>query len=285
MSRTRFWRAAILLTTTVTVAAGFSAPASAAPPTGPRGPYDRIPGASHVVVGDDDLTIFATRADGGGSFAVYRTPPGQGSRLLAELRARGVIDKSVPAKAAPGGGDPVSGSVDPIRNCASGYGGARYWGDSTCNLKIRWRWNGYSDPQIYFRDHTPAQWPVSASVTKWHEAVGVDSYWTSGSCPGGGRHCVNVFSGFYTTSWYGYTRADYDSSYYFIDGGVEVYLNDKFSSSDDNRGTACHELGHALGLGHNSSTGSCLYTSAVAGPDPRYPDSGDYNTLRYIVYP
>jgi predicted Zn-dependent protease len=64
-----------------------------------------------------------------------------------------------------------------------------------------------------------------------------------------------------------------------------VHLNDKYSSSADNRGTTCHELGHALGLGHNSSTGSCLYASAVSGTDPQYPNSNDYNTLRYKIYP
>jgi hypothetical protein len=72
---------------------------------------------------------------------------------------------------------------------------------------------------------------------------------------------------------------------YFVDGTVGIRLNHNYSSSDDNRGTVCQNIGHALGVGHNSSTSSCMYPYAISGPDPRYPNSADYGLIRYVLYP
>lgn len=48
------------------------------------------------------------------------------------------------------------------------------------------------------------------------------------------------------------------------------------STSTHRRSTACHEIGHAIGLAHVTTTGSCM-TSASAFP--LYPDSHDYQML------
>lgn len=46
---------------------------------------------------------------------------------------------------------------------------------------------------------------------------------------------------------------------------VDVYLDRRWSRHQSYRtrlGLACHELGHAVGLGHSSSRGSCMYPTA-----------------------
>jgi hypothetical protein len=282
MYRKRFWKVFAVVAAAVTAAATLGTPAASADPGG-RGPHDRMAGARQIYVGDDDVTIVAAKPQGGGTFTVYRAAPGRAWRLVDELRDRGVVDRSVPAKGVPGGWDPVSGTGDPVWRCPSPYGSAGYLGNSTCSAKVRWRWNGFADPQVYFRDHTSAAWPVDAAVYRWNQAIGVDSYYTTGSCPTGGRHCVNVYNARYDSEWMGYTYIDYDAGFSLLT--VVVHLNDKYSSAADNRGTTCHELGHALGLAHNLSTGSCLYESSIAGTDPMLPDNADYNTLRYVLYP
>jgi hypothetical protein len=279
-----FGRAAIAVT--LAVAASMTVPAGgvAAQPA-PRSLPSAAPGATSPVMAAStagssttDQHVVARRAnpDGTTSVSIYRAAPDvSAEQLYAKLKAQGVtglVDPSAP--------QPLD-----VFQC---YYGTAYALESGKCPAIKWRWNGFSDPQVYFRDHTPARWPVSASVSKWHEAVGIDSYWISGgsSCPGSGKHCVNVYSANYgATGWKGSTSYQYDSSRYFIDGTVKVQLNDYYSSTADNRGTTCHELGHALGVGHNTSTSSCMYSTSISGTDPMYPNSSDYNLLRYVIYP
>ena len=79
------------------------------------------------------------------------------------------------------------------------------------------------------------------------------------------------------TGWSGY--ADWDYALHFT--SMQVKLNSSYGahfSEARRRKTACHELGHALGLAHRSS-GSCL----VRGNYPRHrPDGHDYYYLRRI---
>lgn len=155
---------------------------------------------------------------------------------------------------------------------------------------IAWRFNGWSDPQVYFRDHSGAAWPVDVAVAKWHEAVGIDSYyiWMSTGCPSTstGKHCVNVYSQWYNNNSLAWIDYAFDPSRKFIDGSVAVHLNDRFSLAEDNRSTVCEELGHALGVGHNygERDASCM-GQTIPGPDHPFPGSNDYGLLRYVVYP
>lgn len=255
-------------------AAGPGQPAGSGPSAGAA---SAATAATRSAAAEPDGHVLARRTKPGGvtSVAIYDPAPGvTADQLYAILRAQGV----------PGLVDPSAPQTLDSYQCY--YGTAFALEGGKCP-PIRWRWNGFSDPQVYFRDHTPTQWPVSASVSKWHEAVGIDSYWISGgsSCPGGGRHCVNVYSGNYGAGWRGRAVYSYDSSRYFIDGSVRVELNNYYSSSADNRGNTCHQLGHALGVDHNASTSSCMYGSSISGTDPQYPNSSDYNLLRYVIYP
>lgn len=148
----------------------------------------------------------------------------------------------------------------------------------------RWALNGYEDPAVYFLDHTSSAWPVTASTTNWNQAQGIDSYyrWYTNGCPGGGTHCVHVYNGNYgATGWVGLTSWPYDSTGDFDNTtNVTIKLNDYYGgTAAQHRNTACHEMGHALGLDHNTSTGSCLY---YARTSTQYPNSDDFGILPLI---
>jgi hypothetical protein len=229
-------------------------------------------------VGDRELMITADLGNGTTGLWLYSAPPEVGGAgLLSMLKARGTVPAAVESTAAVESapqGDP--------RSCPTSYGEAQYLGNASCQ-PLRWSWGGFSDPQVYFRDHTPSRWPVRDSVTKWNEAVGVDSYHTLSTCPGGGRHCVHVWNANYGPTWYGHTYMQFNSSNFFVEGTVVVHLNDYYSPTL-NREVTCHELGHALGLAHNGHWSSCLFNDP--GPKPaRIPNSPDFSVLRNILYP
>lgn len=230
-----------------------------------------------ILTSDEEIAVQEPRKGGGLIIKMFHLAPGAApGKVLAGLRAQGLAPTGVTAQA----------EADPME-CTTSYGSAKYLClKSSPHWWFNWRWNGFDDPQVYFRDYTPAAWPVRASVTEWHRSPGVDSYWTQGACPGGGRHCVPVRAANNGPNGIvGYTYMEVDSIGFFIDGKVRVDFNSHYSSSDDNRGTACHELGHALGLAHNGSRSSCLYATSISGPDPRLPHSTDISVLRYILYP
>lgn len=269
----------LLVTALAAVLAALTVPAGAAarPAQQATGhPVGAVPTAGVTATSDGGHVVAVqTRPTGITSVTIYDTAPGVSTdELYAMLRGQGV----------PGLVDPSGPQTLDSYQC---YYGTAYALESGRCPAVKWRWNGFDDPQVYFRDHTPSQWPVSASVSKWHEAVGIDSYWISGgtACPSGGRHCVHVYSGNYGYGWRGRTLYSYDSYRYFIDGSVKVELNDYYSNSYDNRGNTCHQLGHALGVDHNTSTTSCMYSTSISGTDPMYPNSSDYGLLRYVIYP
>jgi len=230
-----------------------------------------------------------THPDGTTSVTILEVPAGStANQLSAQLKLAGVTGL-VEANA---------GQVSALASTCQ-YGYALGLEDNP-NLWpcVHWNNNGYNDPQVYFRDFTPAEWPVNASVYEWNKAVGVDSYYiwyNSANCPSTstGKHCVNVYQGTCPipglSGKVGCTEYSYDLAHNFIDGTVRVWLNSALDGNgEDNRGTTCHELGHALGVGHNQrepeKSSSCMGMS-IPGPDHGYPNSEDYNLLKCRVYP
>jgi hypothetical protein len=215
--------------------------------------------------------------DGTTTVSLYRAPVGvSATQLYASLRETGVtglVDPSGP---------------QPLAAGACSYGTASALQNGACP-PVRWRKNGFGDPQVYFRDHTSAAWPVTASVSEWHKAVGADSYYIyrTSACPAAstGRHCVNVLSGNYGFTGPSRITMTYDSSRYLVDGSVEIRLNHHYSNPNENRTVVCLNLGTALGVGQNSASNSCMYPYTVSGPEPRLPNSSDYNLIRYVLYP
>ena len=250
----------LLAAAVVTAAALLAVPSWASAASSPT------PAATTV---DGDVYAAVSEPDGTTSVTVYRPAPGVTSdKLRSHLSAAGVAGVQSPSTA-------------PQTGLACSYGSAR---TLTCQPDL-WARNGYGHPPVYFLDHTSAAWPITNVVPEWNLAHGVDSWyrWFTNGCPGGGRHCVNVYNRNYgSTGWTGLTHFRATSSQYFVDGSVYSELNDYYGgTAAEHRNTACHELGHTLGLGHATSTSSCMYYVRTS---QQLPSSADFHLLHQI-YP
>lgn len=104
-----------------------------------------------------------------------------------------------------------------------------------------------------------------------------------------GARCVDVWNGNYgNNGWNGITYFSYvaGTTYRFAENGVSITLNDyyvtNFPNDNKPRSVACHELGHALGLDHNTSQTSCL---GPGGANRSLtPNPNDYSQLTYNTY-
>ena len=125
------------------------------------------------------------------------------------------------------------------------------------------------DPVLRVRvvDRSGPDWPVHAAAFLWRTSH--VQLVPALSC-GGPDPCVVVSEGrFGRNGWTGRTVASRGLMSSF-QSPVAIYLNDSYRLARPVRlAVACHELGHALGLGHNNSATSCLHASAgFARPAP-----------------
>jgi hypothetical protein len=263
---------ALVLSLTVGIPAASAAPAGPGKPAvpdvkPPLAPTETVrPEAAPATV-DAEVTSVTTVGEIT-SVKVYQAAPGVTAKQLhSRLQKAGVA----------GLRDPAAPQVKSINTCT--------WGNATTAEcpQIHWARNGFGHPQIYFTDHTSSAWPVTAAVPVWNEAQGVDSWYRWATCPStSGILCVHVYNdSFGANGWVGETDYSYNtSSRNFVDGSVWVWFNDSYSTSAARkRKTACHELGHALGMGHNSSTGSCLVSGDYT---PSRPNANDFSLIRDI---
>jgi hypothetical protein len=238
--------------------------------------------ASQAPVRDTDDSVESVVPDSptSGTVTMYDPGPGEDKHTLF---------KKLKASKVKGLVDPNTGSVSDYVIPADSGGGAS--GLSTCWVYgsargscVAWRNLGHAHPQIYFVDHTSAQWPVSTATYRWNQANGIDSWYRWGSCPAlSGIHCVPVHDGNYgSTGWIGLTHIYFSSG---IITSAYIQLNRYYDSNygaavpGESMESACHEEGHALGMNHNTSPTSCMYATDTA--DILRPDSNDYSLLAF----
>jgi hypothetical protein len=137
---------------------------------------------------------------------------------------------------------------------------------------------------IMVEDHTGARWSVDRAVSLWNSGTGVTL--VSGRCR---AHvpCIRVYEGSYgqKVGWEGQTAYDttrwhWRGDTYTMAGVTVIRFNNSITwatrvQRDD---AACHELGHAVGIGPHSKSRSCMYYVA----DGRWtvPSSADRAGLR-----
>ncbi|MHA6760335.1 hypothetical protein [Streptacidiphilus sp. PAMC 29251] len=210
-------------------------------------------------------------ADGIAHGTDYLAAPGvSATQLYSTLKARGV--KNLVAPSSGTGIVPLTGSC--------GYGTASNI-NGTCP-PVTWARNGFTNPQIYYRDTTGSSWPVATVLGEWNDSPNIHVAWAPSGCPGtAGTHCVIVNEGYDGvngipgTTYYSYNT----STHHFVDGSVSIHFNDSYTAN--HRALACNETGKSIGLGRNTSSSSCMYNN----PSGTWPVSDDYNEILHQLYP
>jgi hypothetical protein len=214
----------------------------------------------------DAGSVFAVRKAAHGSFVdtVYDPAPGVSAvTLAASLRDAGIA------------ADAVQPAVLGASKATCAYGSARTWG---CPMAT-WPVDGRGNPDIYFINHTSSAWQVSTAASYWDRTTGlnVSSRTAQVGCPVSAiGHCAKVFDANYGASgWTGQTSRTVNSSNHITSATTK--LNDYYrGTAAQHRNTACHEMGHVLGLDHNKSSNSCLYAARTS---VQVPDNNDFSLL------
>ena len=249
-------------TTAVVVAAALSGFLAIGPAHADADDTTVDPDAQSAVVSVD------ADADGSATETTYTPAPGVTlSALVQRLKAGGVPNAVITQPA------DVSAQA-----AACSLGVARSWpSPQTCFVK--WPKDGAARPVIDFVDHTGDDWPLGRAITEWNTVSGIDSIrrTASAGCDGGSAHCVSVTSKNYgDTGWVGLTSRT-TSAAGTVYKSASVKLNDYYGGGEtDKWNSACHELGHVLGLGHSPSTSSCMYYRRTSH---KYPAADDKKLL------
>jgi hypothetical protein len=207
-----------------------------------------------------DVLSIETLADGSTSFSIYEPAPGITAEELADLlREQGKKGVQVVRH------EPTPVGTNQANSCA--YGQARSF---RCPVAF-WTNNGYADPLVRFNDHSGAAWPTDNAVYKWNQVANIDSWYRWNSCPFmAGARCVDVVSGNYGhIGWTGHFSGLFPpgaTSGAFQEHGQLIQLNEYYPLPSHNN-TVTHEIGHALGLGHNQWSGDVMYGTANTRED------------------
>jgi hypothetical protein len=235
--------------------------------------------------GAEDVYAVQINDDGSGSMTIYTPPPGLSSgELHTALREQGVAGLQVPQVLEPPGGTSCTYRTANLFRCAV---------DKLWSHQVHWANGVYSNPQVYFTDHTGSQWPVDLATYKWNQANGVDSIYVWAACPAySGTHCVHVVDVAAGNScWTGLTSLKWNSAYNITSASIQLNTyqgtgecsGKSVSYRKDANGyrqIVCHEMGHALGMGHNTATsGSCLFKSLTNSSSMLIPNGDDFTLI------
>jgi hypothetical protein len=173
--------------------------------------------------------------------------------------------------------------VAPLEPGDCGFNGAYAEQDRCPGNRLYWQCLN-CHPTVYMIDHTGPQWPVYQAAVVWDEStvMNVGYRWYTNGCPN--SNCVDFWDADYgDTGWDGKTFFSYNTSTRrFISSGFHVDLNDHYSlNATQLQATACHEMGHAIGMDHNVYTTSCLYWQINTSVS-NTPDSDDFSMLSQI---
>lgn len=241
---------------------------------GPSGAASASPTIPTVPAGADEVWSVES-IDGVTTVIEYDVADPASAR--AELARRGRHPLPAGRQPAPGVlGDLRAGAMSVEDGRCDIYGTASHW----CGHY--WEYNSYNDPQVYFLDYTPSGYPVRESVAQWYRSPGIDAYyrWYTSGCPNTRVHCVPVMRGSLDSGVFGETHW----AAYAPQGPANVFISSTIGGTSQARKTVCHELGHALGLGHNTSTNSCMMQGQVSLGMSLYPSSQDFEVLNRL-YP
>jgi hypothetical protein len=272
---------------------------AAAPPTDlrqyPKRPAPHIdPAKAGKPVTGSEVIAIGPSQHGIMSATIYTPAPGvTPERLYLNLKAQGVRGLVDPA-ARPVARGAAPATANSLTSCTygtaivelcQGFGNVR---DTNLAHQLRWADGCCAHPQVWFVDHTGSQWPVTTDTYEWNIAHGVDSLYIWGSCPNySGQYCVNVNDANYGCSgWEGQTFLSWNGTSFYLTS-VRIELNDAPGCTPTNasgyRQDVCQEEGHALGMGHNSSTDSCMHQVIINNASAIAPDSDDF-TLIAMLY-
>ncbi len=251
---------------------------------------DETPTAPPPTFGD--VSSFQINSDGSGTVTTYTPPQG----LTAEQLYEALQEQGVQGLMPPDSPSASYGAVGPTALTSCAYGTSTLFRcsvDTNPAHQLHWANNGYAHPQVYFVDHTGSQWPTNVSTYVWNRAHGIDSTYVWGRCPGyRGTHCVNLVDHNYGNScWQGLTTVSWDSKYNIQRASVSfndyngtgvcrgVRVN-YAKNANGYRQDACHEMGHALGMGHNrASSGSCLFGTITNSGAVLAPSNQDFTLI------
>ena len=217
-----------------------------------------------------DTSVVAQTIQGGiTTTTIYDAAPGvSAAQLYDKLQAAGVRGLQAP----------VSGMTPALSSTDCSYVTAT----SFACPNVHWTNSGFAHPSIIFDDMTSVAWPVAASTYEWNTAQGIDSYYHQNSCGTPGTHCVTLVDANYgNTGWAGLTTLTPDSNHNIVSASIQ--LNDSgYYNAYGYRQVACHEMGHALGLGHNVVVTSCLNKNNQNSSSAEFPNGDDFSLLQAI---
>lgn len=118
------------------------------------------------------------------------------------------------------------------------------------------RWSAANAQALCLRDPRGHAW-VRRAVREWNTSPWVDIDYRVGACPTWVRTIRIRTANYGPTGWEGHNVWWWNTNSYLLH--VNIKFNTYYRNRWRPRAMACHEIGHALGLGHNTLPTSCMY--------------------------